>query len=136
MPKSETFLFAEPEAKPTKETQETSPAQKLLDWLQRWNKPTVNAHEMMVYGPRLIRNRKSTADAAEILVKHGWLIPQKTNQSNWRRWEIVCKPTIHPHSSRVAATTGTRTVFEKSALPATNRTTVVTLGRKPIFRTK
>ena len=72
------------------------PAQKLLDWLQRWPKPTIRAVEILMYGPSSTRKRKAANDATEILVKHGWLIPQKTNQSNWRRWEIVRKPIVHP----------------------------------------
>jgi len=96
MPKSETFLCAEPEAKPTKETQETSSAQKLLDWLQKWPKPTVYTRDILIYGPYSIRNRKSTADATETLVRHGWLVPNPTNQRNRREWQIVRKPIIHP----------------------------------------
>jgi len=72
------------------------PAQRLLNWLQTWRKPTIRSADILIYGPRVVRNRKSTLDATEILVKHGWLIPQKTNQSNWRRWEIVREPTIRP----------------------------------------
>jgi len=96
MPSKETFLFADPEPEPIKEVQEPSPAQKLLDWLQRWSKPTICAHEILIYGPRSTRKQKDADSATEVLVKHGWLVPTKTNQSNWRRWQIVRKPTVHP----------------------------------------
>jgi hypothetical protein len=85
-----------PTPKPTEKPQEISPAQALLDWLQRWPKPTVYTRDILIFGPPSVRNRKSTIDATETLVKHGWLVPQKTKQSNWRLWQIVRKPTIHP----------------------------------------
>jgi len=72
------------------------PAQRLLDWLQRWPKPTIRLADIQIYGPRIVRNQKSAANATEILIKHGWLTPIKTKQSNWRCWQIVRKPTIHP----------------------------------------
>jgi hypothetical protein len=71
-------------------------AQRLLNWLQTWPQPTIRLADIQIYGPRVVRNQKSAADATETLVRHGWLIPQKTKQSNWRQWEIVRKPTIHP----------------------------------------
>src|SRR5215472_3449814 len=67
---------------PVKEKVKVSPTQRLLDWLQTWNKPTIRAAEILTYGPRSTRNRKDADDATEVLVKHGWLIPNKTNQSN------------------------------------------------------
>jgi len=47
------------------------PAQRLLDWLQTWRKPTVRAADILIYGPRIVRNQKSAANATEILVKRG-----------------------------------------------------------------
>ena len=97
MPKTETFLFAEPEPKPTKETQETSSAQKLLDWLQRWNKPTITVRDVHIYGPRPLKGRKNVTAAAEVLVQNGWLKPLKAHQYNMRKWQIVRKlPIIAP----------------------------------------
>jgi len=95
MPKTETFLFAEPESKPIKkETQETSSAQKLLDWLQRWTKPTITVRDVHIYGPRPLKGRKNVTAAAEILVQNGWLTPLKAHQYNMRKWQIVRKPPI------------------------------------------
>ena len=56
------------------------PAQKLLDWLQYWTKPTVSARDICIYGPNSIRNRDKAIEAAEIPVKTGWLIPNKTRR--------------------------------------------------------
>src|SRR5262249_14731253 len=72
------------------------PAQRLLDWLQTWDKPTIGAAEILMYGPRSTRKRRDADDATEVLVRHGWLIPNKTNQRNWRQWQIVRKPIVHP----------------------------------------
>jgi len=72
------------------------PAQRLLDFLQKWPKPTIRSVDILMYGPRSTRKQKKAGDAIKILVEHGWLTPQKTNQSNWRRWEIVRKPIVHP----------------------------------------
>ena len=43
---------------PTRKAQEPSPAQKLLDWLQHWSKPTVSARDICIYGPNAIRDRQ------------------------------------------------------------------------------
>lgn|SRR5262249_334463 len=79
-----------------KQPHKDDPAQRLLTWLQSWRKPTIRSADILIYGPRIVRNQKSAANATEILVKHGWLVPTKTKQSNWRRWQIVRKPTVHP----------------------------------------
>jgi hypothetical protein len=95
MPSKETFLLADDPPTLAK-TQKPSPAQKLLDWLQRWNKPTIRAADILIYGPHSTRKRKDADDATEVLVRHGWLTPLKTNQRNWRQWQIVRKPIVHP----------------------------------------
>jgi hypothetical protein len=81
---------------PIKKTQKLSPAQKLLDWLQHWAKPTVSARDICIYGPNSIRDRESAIDSAEILVKTGWLMPNKTRRHDMHEWQIVRKPIIHP----------------------------------------
>src|SRR5262245_602338 len=48
------------------------PAQKLLDSLQHWTKPTVSARAICIYGPNSLRDRENAIASAEILVKHGW----------------------------------------------------------------
>jgi len=77
-------------------TKQPDPAQKLLDWLQTWNKPTICAREILMYGPRPTRNQKDADAATKVLQKYGWLVPLETNQRDWRRWQIVRQPTIHP----------------------------------------
>ena len=72
------------------------PAQRLLDFIQRWPEPTICTKEILQFGPRIVRKQKDADNATKILEQYGWLIPQKTKQSNWRLWQIVRKPTIHP----------------------------------------
>ena len=76
-------------------------AQKLLDFLQRWDKPIVRAREIRVYGPRP-RDRKSVIDAARILAEQGWLNPVRPRRYDSREWLIVRKPIIHPTVASVA----------------------------------
>ena len=69
----------------------------MLDWLLRWNKPTVSACEIYQYAPRSVRRDKESAiKNAEVLVRHGWLTALKTNRRHYRIWEITRKPVIHP----------------------------------------
>jgi hypothetical protein len=84
-----------PEPKPVSQPGKDS-AQRLLDFLQRWRKPTIRSADILIYGPRCTRRQEDADNAIAILTKYGWLIPQKTNQSNWRLWRITRKPTIHP----------------------------------------
>jgi len=74
--------------------QARSPAQKLLDWLQRWDKPTVRVRDIRIYGPGSLRNPKSVADSTEVLVKNGWLTPVQTRQGH--KWRVVRKPIAQP----------------------------------------
>jgi hypothetical protein len=72
------------------------PAQKLLDWLQHWAKPTVCTREILIYGPSCTRNRENAINAAEVLVRHGWLVPSKLHRRDMHKWQIVRKPIVHP----------------------------------------
>lgn len=77
--------------------QPPSDAQKMLDWLLRWPKPTVSACEIYQYGPSSIRSdREKAIQSAEVLVHHGWLTALKPRQRNYRIWKITRKPIIHP----------------------------------------
>ena len=78
------------------------PAQKLLDWLQHWTKPTVSARDICIYGPNSLRDRRSAIDAAEILAKTGWLLPNKTRRHDIHEWQIVRKPIVQPTVATVA----------------------------------
>lgn len=96
MPNKPTYSFAD-EPAPIKKAQEPAPAQKLLDWLQRWRKPTVRMNEFLVYGPRpTMRKRESAIGPIETLVRHGWLRPLKTRRSNMLEWQIIRQPIVHP----------------------------------------
>ena len=66
--------------------------QKLHEWLQHWAKPTVTARDICRFGPNAIRDRKRAAHLAEILVGHGWLIPNQTRRRDMKAWQIVRRP--------------------------------------------
>jgi len=75
-------------------------AQKLLDWLQRWDKPTVTARDIRIFGPHSGRTREITYSSIELLVRHGWLVPFKLRGTRRRRWRIVRKrPVAHPNEA-------------------------------------
>jgi hypothetical protein len=76
-------------------------AQRLLDFLQRWPKPTVWTKDILIYGPRP-RDRKNTIDSTTILVEQGWLVPNKTHRYDAREWQIVRKPIINPTLAKLA----------------------------------
>jgi len=73
-----------------------SEAQKMLNWLGRWNKDTVCTKDILQFGPKSLRNPKSAIDAAEILVRNGWLTPAKLHRYDMRKWHIVRKPIVSP----------------------------------------
>jgi len=83
-------------APPPEEKTKVDPAQKLLDFLLRWPHPTICAREILMYGPSSTRKQKNADDATRTLQKYGWIIPLETNQHNWRRWQIIRQPTVHP----------------------------------------
>jgi hypothetical protein len=92
----ETFAFAD-NTGPTKQPQEPSPAQKMLDWLQRWTKTTVNSKEIYQYAPRAVRfNKEHAIKTAEVLEKHGWLVRNKPYRRGGREWQIIRRPIVHP----------------------------------------
>jgi hypothetical protein len=76
-------------------TQKIQHAQRLLDWLQRWSKPTVCYREIRIYGP-YPRDRESTLNAAKILVENGWLTPIQTRRYDAHVWQVVRKPIVRP----------------------------------------
>jgi hypothetical protein len=96
MPIKETFLLAEPESKSAKQSRKNEPAQKLLDWLQRWSKDTVCVRDIRIFGPKSIRDGKKGIAAAEVLTLRGWLVPLKKWRYDMHKWQIVRKPIAHP----------------------------------------
>jgi hypothetical protein len=85
-----------------KRPQKIEHAQRLLDWLQGWTKPTICAREICTYGPRPLRKREKAGSAARILVKNGWLAPIPTHRYDMEAWQIVRRPIIYPDCSRAA----------------------------------
>src|SRR5262245_14552826 len=82
---------------------ELEPAQKLLDWLQRWTKDTVCVREIHIYGPYATRDRKSAIAAARILVKNGWLTPIKMRRYDANKWQIIRKLIVQPNVAQNVA---------------------------------
>jgi hypothetical protein len=82
---------------PTEKAQEISPAQRLLDFLQRWPKDVISVRNIQQYGPRTIRDLRGAIDAAEALARHGFLNPvQKPARRDRREWQIIRRPTFNP----------------------------------------
>jgi hypothetical protein len=101
----------EPRSQPRSETSTGSSerAQKLLDFLQYWTKPTIRARDICIYGPNPIRRRERAIDSAEILVKSGWLVRIKTRQRNMYAWQVVRRPILHPTVAGAAGVAGVAT---------------------------
>ena len=72
---------------PTEKAQKPEPAQLLLNFLQRWAKPTISSRDIRIYGPKSIRDRESAIRSAQILVANGYLPPLKN-----RVWKVVREP--------------------------------------------
>jgi len=81
---------------PVEKAKGSSPAQKLLDFIQRWNKPTIRVRDIRIYGPGSIRDQEKATAAARVLVKNGWLRPVETRQHNGQKWQVVRRPIAHP----------------------------------------
>ena len=79
----------------SKRPQKIQHAQKVLDWLQRWNKPVVHERDFRVFGPRP-RNRESAINAARILAERGWLRAIPTRRYDSHAWQVIQKPIILP----------------------------------------
>ena len=104
MPKpinGETFAFAD-EPTPEIEQPTKEPAQKLLEWLLRWNRSTVSISDLLTYGPRAVRPRDLALSSAQTLVEYGWLQPLETRCRNQRQWKILRQATLHPSYRQLA----------------------------------
>src|SRR5262245_17792351 len=77
-------------------TQKPSPEQQLLDFVLRWPQDTVRLNQLLVYGPRSIRKRRSAIDAAKVLVQTKWLVPLQTRRPDMVEWRIMRRPVIYP----------------------------------------
>jgi|SRR5215472_1952936 hypothetical protein len=93
----ETFLLAGGPQPEIKQPHKDDAAQRLLTWLQRWPKPTISSRDIRIWGPMALRDREIATNSIEVLIRHGWLVPTKTRQRNYRILEIVRKgPIVHP----------------------------------------
>ena len=70
------------------------PAQRMLDWIQRWAKDTICIGDVRQYGPGSLRDPKSIIDAAEVLVRNGWLEPAESHRYDMRKWRIIRRSPI------------------------------------------
>src|SRR5262249_22179214 len=85
---------------PSPATQKPSPEQLLLNWIQRWRGSTISWRDIHNYGP--FRDQKIAIDAAEILVRNGWLRPMKAHRYDMHKWEVIRKPVVHPTATTEA----------------------------------
>src|SRR6516164_8068374 len=77
--------------------QKPSPAQKLLNWLiQRWGKEIVWMKDIRQFGPSALRDPKTAIEAAGVLVKDGWLVPEPTRRYDAHKWRFVRRPVAQP----------------------------------------
>jgi hypothetical protein len=83
-----------PPQAPTPTPLPTPPAVlELLDWLQHtWKQPDIRARDIYRHGPPCTRNRENALQAAETLVKRGWLIPLKAKRRDVKKWQITIGP--------------------------------------------
>ena len=62
----------------------------LLSWLQNnWKESIIRARDIQRLGPNSIRDRESAIKTAEILERHGWLVPMKPHRCDTKRWRIA-----------------------------------------------
>jgi hypothetical protein len=66
-------------------------AQLLLDWLPKWDKPTISVGAIYSYGPSSIRDRQTALLLAEILVEHRHLEPCSTKRKDVKKWLITTR---------------------------------------------
>jgi hypothetical protein len=89
------FDRLEPAEERVKQPSQT-PAQLLLTWLQKWNRPTIRMNQILVYGPSCTRKREDAISATKILTEHRWLTPVETRRSNMLEWQIRRQPLVYP----------------------------------------
>jgi hypothetical protein len=94
---AEMTIFERLNRAPTKpEPQQPDHAQRMLDFVLRWPRPSISVPDLMTYGPEPRKNAEETLKLATILEKHGWLSKKDTPKKNMRHWTINRKPFVHP----------------------------------------
>ena len=96
-----------PKVWPKFERKRKPPAQALLDWLQRWDRPTIRLRDIRVYGPIYTRKREDAVKQADVLVRHNWLIPVEPYRRDTLEWQIVRVPIINPTVAALSPTVTT-----------------------------
>jgi hypothetical protein len=84
-----------------KQSQKIRHAQKVLDFILRWNRPTVRSRDLRIYGPRP-RDRNSAHDSTTILIQCGWLSSVPSRRYDSREFRIMRKPVVCPTVASVA----------------------------------
>jgi hypothetical protein len=88
---------------PPEETQQPDHAQKMLDFILRWPRPSIATTDLMTYGPHPRKNAEETLRVASILEKHGWLKKIPTPRKDMHHWNIVRQhPIVHPKLTTTA----------------------------------
>jgi hypothetical protein len=98
-----------PKVRPKFERTRKPPAQALLDWLQRWDRPTIRVRDICIYGPIYTRKREAAIKQADVLVRHHWLIPIEPHRRDSLEWQIVRVPIVHPTVAALSPTVAART---------------------------
>jgi hypothetical protein len=72
-------------------------AQKMLDFILRWPRPSISVPDLMTYGPEPRKNAEETLKLATLLERHGWLARKTTPRKDMHHWNIVRQhSTVHP----------------------------------------
>jgi hypothetical protein len=77
---------------PVEEAKQPDYAQKMLNFVLRWPRPSISTADMMTYGPKPRQNAEEVLKLATILEKQGWLTPK----SDQHHWDITRRPIVHP----------------------------------------
>src|SRR5262245_32159969 len=77
-------------------TDELDHAQRMLDFILYWPRPSISVPELMTYGPRPRKNAEEVLKSATVLERQGWLVAKKMPRKDMRHWDIVRRPIIHP----------------------------------------
>jgi hypothetical protein len=83
--------------------------QKLHNWLQHTDDPTICLRDICHRGPRCARTRTKAMGLVEILIGNGWLTPIKTHRYDRRAWRIIRGPDKYPTIATMATTASAAT---------------------------
>jgi|SRR6516225_8584905 len=81
---------------PINEAQRPDYAQRMLDFILRWPRPSIATTDLMTYGPNPRQNAEETLKLATLLERQGWLTKKDMPKKNMKHWTINRKPFVHP----------------------------------------